>query len=696
MKTSKKILSLFVIMCMALTMLAGTFTVSAAETTVFSLTPSNAAVAASTKVFTFTGQPATITLGSNVADYQSLATADDVAAYPGGVEVGDMKTTNFKTVIVTNPLATASNLQLSADNPIGRIRYVVYYPSAVTDLNTAIALAPQYSMNGSAKGSTTLTIGTDGKVSFSESAFTGEESNSVDMVYDQYVTFEWEYDFSESVTSPTFRGYFNGTLVGETTAVTGFTTYSDFAFSKLNMPSTAKTDAKSTHFIKEFSWTVMSDDNSGEEPPVDPEPTTYEVKFMDGETQIGETQTIAENGFATEETAPAKDGYTFSHWSLTDGGAEVNVTTYAITAATTFYAVFTQNSQGGDEGDDFDHFTVPTGYTPTGSNVIEETVASVTINDDYSFTSGNRGILAGGVRLNTNAENGVEIATEDDAAAYEGVTAGDFKLIGARSFPDYVPETWGLDKSFRVAVLSYQVYYPSTLKGTEFLLKAITAGGSGTRGINITVGTDGNATGDDDDYYASTPVRFDGWNTFDFVADFSDWDGVTVKKPMLSGYVNGVKVCEFRSARSFDSLDTFYFNNASRFINTAIEGEVAFTKGFTMKAYAPDGYYPEFAVTKFASKPNTDTNYNDVILTCVNTTGNTVAGTVLAVIKDANGFVTSSYSASLSVAAQATDAGKTFRSKVKIPNTIDFANVTFYVLTDLSSFAPLAVSSAEL
>lgn len=66
---------------------------------------------------------------------------------------------------------------------------------------------------------------------------------------------------------------------------------------------------------------------------------SYVVKFVSGETQIS-AQSVESGKYASVPSEPTKAGYKFLHWSLSENGSKTEVSTYKITAATTFYAVF--------------------------------------------------------------------------------------------------------------------------------------------------------------------------------------------------------------------------------------------------------------------------------------------------------------------------------------------------------------------
>lgn len=72
---------------------------------------------------------------------------------------------------------------------------------------------------------------------------------------------------------------------------------------------------------------------------------SYSVNFIakDGTTSVG-TDNVDYKDKATAPDAPAVPGWTFSHWSLTQGGEAVEVATHEITANTTFYAVYTEDT----------------------------------------------------------------------------------------------------------------------------------------------------------------------------------------------------------------------------------------------------------------------------------------------------------------------------------------------------------------
>lgn len=71
-----------------------------------------------------------------------------------------------------------------------------------------------------------------------------------------------------------------------------------------------------------------------------------EVTFMTDGEGVWDTQNVETGDYAAEPAEPTKEGYTFEGWSTEKGNAGkiVDVTTTAITKATTYYAIFTQNT----------------------------------------------------------------------------------------------------------------------------------------------------------------------------------------------------------------------------------------------------------------------------------------------------------------------------------------------------------------
>ncbi|MBQ2663028.1 MAG: InlB B-repeat-containing protein, partial [Clostridia bacterium] len=104
----------------------------------------------------------------------------------------------------------------------------------------------------------------------------------------------------------------------------------------------------------------------------------YDVKFMDGDTQLGETQSIDYNETAIVPPNPEKIGYTFGGWSTTENGttAAQDIASNPVTSAVTYYAIWT-----------------PTEYTISyfdadGTTAINQEPANYTIEtDDITLTA---------------------------------------------------------------------------------------------------------------------------------------------------------------------------------------------------------------------------------------------------------------------------------------------------------------------
>ncbi len=67
----------------------------------------------------------------------------------------------------------------------------------------------------------------------------------------------------------------------------------------------------------------------------------YDVKFMDGETQLGETQLVIKNAIPTIPTAPTKEGYVFDGWTI-NGVTIVDPATNKISDNVTYSAKYTK------------------------------------------------------------------------------------------------------------------------------------------------------------------------------------------------------------------------------------------------------------------------------------------------------------------------------------------------------------------
>jgi len=77
----------------------------------------------------------------------------------------------------------------------------------------------------------------------------------------------------------------------------------------------------------------------------------YTVSFYDDKT-VFNTQEVehGKNAVLPEGSEPARDGYTFEGWSLTETGSTVDVASTVINAETSFYAIFKVKESGGSTG----------------------------------------------------------------------------------------------------------------------------------------------------------------------------------------------------------------------------------------------------------------------------------------------------------------------------------------------------------
>lgn len=101
--------------------------------------------------------------------------------------------------------------------------------------------------------------------------------------------------------------------------------------------------------------------------------SSFTVTFVSNGSTFA-TQTVT-TGYASAPGSPTKSGYTFAGWSV-DGTTVVNLATYAITANTTFIAVFVE--------------PVPDGvyYVSNADNCLSITVITITSGTLSSYTSG--------------------------------------------------------------------------------------------------------------------------------------------------------------------------------------------------------------------------------------------------------------------------------------------------------------------
>lgn len=79
----------------------------------------------------------------------------------------------------------------------------------------------------------------------------------------------------------------------------------------------------------------------------------YAVKFYDGDAQFGETQNINEGETVSAPTSnPAKEGYTFKGWALSNGSTARVLFPYEVWADVNFYAVWSEDAGGGSGEDE--------------------------------------------------------------------------------------------------------------------------------------------------------------------------------------------------------------------------------------------------------------------------------------------------------------------------------------------------------
>ncbi|GEM_PF-878836 len=79
--------------------------------------------------------------------------------------------------------------------------------------------------------------------------------------------------------------------------------------------------------------------------------TNYTVKFWNGETQFGDSQTIGEGSTVSAPTTnPTKEGYTFKGWALESGSTARVLFPYPVYEDVNFYAVWSNSTSGGGGG----------------------------------------------------------------------------------------------------------------------------------------------------------------------------------------------------------------------------------------------------------------------------------------------------------------------------------------------------------
>lgn len=131
--------------------------------------------------------------------------------------------------------------------------------------------------------------------------------------------------------------------------------------------------------------------------------TNYTVKFYNGETQFGDSQTIEEGSTVSAPTTnPTKDGYTFKGWAL-ENGSTVRVTfPYPIYEDVNFYAVWSNTTSGGGGEDE-------TIFSAAGAGSSNLSVPGNTTNQE--ITSTNATITGGSLyvtNVNSSAKNMIQ------------------------------------------------------------------------------------------------------------------------------------------------------------------------------------------------------------------------------------------------------------------------------------------------
>ena len=115
--------------------------------------------------------------------------------------------------------------------------------------------------------------------------------------------------------------------------------------------------------------------------------TNYTVKFYNGETQFGDSQTIEEGSTVSAPTTnPTKEGYTFKGWAL-ENGSTVRVTfPYPIYEDVNFYAVWSNTTSGGGGGN-FSARATATLSVAAGASNTEITSTNATISGGSMYVS---------------------------------------------------------------------------------------------------------------------------------------------------------------------------------------------------------------------------------------------------------------------------------------------------------------------
>ncbi len=150
---------------------------------------------------------------------------------------------------------------------------------------------------------------------------------------------------------------------------------------------------------------------------------TYKVSFMSAGRKVAE-QTVTENEYAVAPGNPTLANHEFTGWSLTENGAIVSVAEYAITAETTFYAVF-KVKETPDEPDKPELKTYTVVFMSNGSKIAE-----ITVNEGGFATAPRNPTLDNHDFLGWSlTENGTVISAEEYAINAETTFYAVFKRI---------------------------------------------------------------------------------------------------------------------------------------------------------------------------------------------------------------------------------------------------------------------------
>ena len=120
--------------------------------------------------------------------------------------------------------------------------------------------------------------------------------------------------------------------------------------------------------------------------------TTYTVKFYDGDTQYGETQTIAEGAkVEAPATSPTKENYTFKGWALSEGSTSRVLFPYPVYSDVNFYAVYSENTSGGSGEEETIFSAVATAALSVSAGASNQEITSA----NATITGGNMYVYNG-------------------------------------------------------------------------------------------------------------------------------------------------------------------------------------------------------------------------------------------------------------------------------------------------------------